>query len=192
MAVEVDVRDLLGQPGAARSVHVHRSVEGLRTELARVPEDQPIEGDLLLESVGLGVLVTGPLEGTMALVCARCLKPVESVFQVDVQELFAPGAVPGGDEYPLREEGSVDLEPMIRDAVMLAMPFAPLCRPDCLGLCPRCGGDRNLGECRCETEPDARWSALDSLALPEEMPELDRPGPAQPESTPRGDSNAHP
>jgi uncharacterized protein len=81
-----------------------------------------------------------------------------------VQELYAPEASPEDDEYPLLE-GAVDLEPMIRDAILLAMPFAPLCRPDCRGLCERCGGDRNLGECHSPPEVDVRWAPLLELNL---------------------------
>ena len=60
-------------------------------------------------------------------------------------------------------EGFVDLEPMIRDNVVPSFPFAPLHAPDCLGLCARCGGDRNLGECTCEEPVDDRWAALAGL-----------------------------
>ena len=162
MPVAFDVRDLVGHPGASRSVALRQPVAGLATELARVPEDREVDGDLLFESVVEGILVSGPLEGTLALVCARCLTPVESRFHVEVRELFAAGAGPGEDEYPIAE-GRVDLEPMIRDAVLLAMPFAPLCKPDCLGLCERCGGNRNLGECTCGPRADPRWSPLDGL-----------------------------
>src|SRR5439155_14718691 len=70
------------------------------------------------------------------------------------------------DEYPITE-GTIDLEPLIRDAVLLMVPFAPLCTPQCLGLCERCGGDRNLGECSCGPEPDARWEALATLRFPD-------------------------
>jgi len=111
-----------------------------------------------------GILVSGPVTGTMTMVCARCLKPFEAPFSVRVQELFTPQAQPEDDEYPLRDE-TVDLEPMLRDAVVLAMPFAPLCRADCIGLCERCGGDRNLGECSCGPEIDARWAPLAGLDL---------------------------
>ncbi|TMK86320.1 MAG: DUF177 domain-containing protein [Actinobacteria bacterium] len=168
MTVPIDVRDLLGHPGASRTVHVGEPVAGLATQVASVPEDRPVAGDLLFESVIEGLLVSGSLEGTMALVCARCLKPIESAFRIDVQELFAPGATPTDDEYPVTD-GSVDLEPMIRDAVVLAMPFAPLCRPDCQGLCERCGGDRNLGECACPPETDSRWSALLELNFSDDV-----------------------
>jgi DUF177 domain-containing protein len=160
----IDVRDLTGRPGSSREVRISEPIPGLGTQLAEVPEDRPIGGNLLLESVVEGILVSGPLRGTMVLTCARCLKPFETAFDLEVRELFAPEATPDDDEYPLAE-GAVDLEPMIRDAVLLAMPFAPLHSSDCLGLCGRCGGDRNLGECRCEPEVDGRWAPLLELNL---------------------------
>jgi uncharacterized protein len=170
VTVSIDVSDLLERPGSSRPLHVEEPIDGLATELARVPEDRPVRGDLLLESVVEGVLVRGPLSGVMVVSCARCLKPIEVPFRFDVQELFAIGATGEDDEYPL-SEGELDLEPMIRDTVVLSMPFAPLCRPGCLGLCGRCGGDRNLGECTCPPEVDERWSVLTGLDL------TDDPGP---------------
>lgn len=166
MTVAIDVRDLLGRPGSQRTVHVHEPVPGLATELARVPDDHPVHADLLMESLVEGILASGPVQGTMALTCARCLKPFESGFRLQVRELFSAGAGLEGDEgYPI-EDGFVDLEPLIRDNVVPAMPFAPSCRSDCLGLCPRCGGDRNLGECSCPDTPDSRWAVLADLDLP--------------------------
>ena len=162
MTVSVDVRDLLGHPGSHRTVHIQEPVEGLATELVRVPDDVPVEADLLMESVVEGVLASGPVEGVWVVSCARCLKPFESAFRVEVQELFRPGGPESDEEYPI-DEGVLDLEPLIRDNVVPAMPFAPLCRPDCLGLCARCGGDRNLGECSCAEATDPRWSALSAL-----------------------------
>jgi uncharacterized protein len=160
----IDVRDLLDNPGAARTVQVNEPVPGLRLGLAAVPEDAPIRGDLLLESVVEGILVSGPVRGRLALSCARCLKDFEAALAIEVQELFSRDAGPDGEEYPLSPEGSIDIEPMVRDTVLLAVPFSPLCRPDCLGLCERCGGDRNLVECTCAPETaDPRWAALDNL-----------------------------
>jgi uncharacterized protein len=164
MTVQVDVRDLVGRPGASRIVELAEAVDGLRTELAFVPEDQPVIARLLMESVVEGMLASGPLSGVMVIRCARCLTSSKRPFRVETQEMFTPGADPTDDEYPL-SDGFVDLEPMIRDAVLLAMPLAPLCSPDCLGLCPRCGGDRNLGECGCQPEIDARWAPLSSLRI---------------------------
>ncbi len=158
----VDVRDLLDRPGASREVHVSEVIEGLAGELVSVPEAVRI--DLLLESVVEGILASGPVSGRMAFRCARCLKPSGQSFRLQVTELFALGAGEEDDEYPVRDE-TIDLEPMVRDTVVLALPFSPLCRPDCLGLCERCGGDRNLGECSCGPEVDPRWAPLAGLEL---------------------------
>jgi len=164
--IEIDVRDLVGHPGASRLVHVDEPVEGLELELSQVPVDRPIEADLLLESVVEGILVTGPLRGSMRFSCARCLKTFEQPFDLEVSELFAAEVEPEDDEYPLGPEGALDIEPMVRDAVLLSMPFSPLCRSDCAGLCERCGGDRNLGECTCPPETaDPRWAALSEIRL---------------------------
>jgi uncharacterized protein len=170
MAVEIDVRELIGHPGASRAMRVAEPIEGIGAGLASVPPDRPVEADLVLESVVDGILVSGPLSGEMEISCARCLKAVPTPFELEVQELFAAAERADPDEeYVLPAEGFIDLEPMIRDALVLAMPFSPLCRPDCLGLCARCGGDRNLGECSCPPEVDERWAALAMIEFPDEM-----------------------
>ena len=162
--IDVDVRDLIRHPGASRSHRLPEPVADLQVTLARMPDDAPVEGDLLLESVVEGILVSGRLSGPLTLTCARCLVEFEGRVDVDVQELFSRGPERAADEYQLSPEGSLDLEPMVRDGVMLALPVSPLCRADCLGLCERCGGDRNLGQCTCVEETvDARWAALDAL-----------------------------
>jgi uncharacterized protein len=162
--IDVDVRELIAHPGSSRQHRLHQPVPDLRVELAAVPDDAPVEGDLLLESLVDGILVTGPITGRLMLTCARCLKEFEGRVEVEVQELFSRNPERSAEEYSLTPEGSLDLEPLVRDGVMLALPFSPLCRADCLGLCERCGGDRNLDECSCVDEPpDARWAALDSL-----------------------------
>jgi uncharacterized protein len=173
VTVEVDVRDLVDRPGSHRTVHVEEPIDGLETELARVPPDRPVEADLLMESVVEGILASGPVSGTVRYSCARCLKPFNGAFQVEVQELFAREVRSEEDEYPLGE-GVVDVEPLIRDVVVTAMPFAPLCRPDCAGLCSRCGSDLNDGPCSCSPEQDARWSALSEIRFDVEASREDR------------------
>jgi uncharacterized protein len=160
----VDVRDLLEAPGASRRMTVERTFDDMRTELARVPAESPVRIEVLLESVVEGIQVSGPLSGRIAYRCARCLKDFSDEFRFEVDELFASDAAEESDEYPIAE-GRIDLEPMVRDTVVPAMPFSPLCRRDCLGLCERCGGDRNLGECSCRPATDPRWEALDRLRL---------------------------
>ncbi|HYH28075.1 MAG TPA: YceD family protein [Actinomycetota bacterium] len=164
MSLPVDVRDLVDRPGAAREVHMSEPVAGLATELASVPEDVPVRADLLLESVVEGILVSGPLSGEVNLRCSRCLKDFRRPFEVRVTELFAPDPGAEDEHYPLAE-GAIDIEPLVRDAVVLEMPFSPLCRPDCQGLCEICGGDRNLGECPGHELTDPRWDALKDIDL---------------------------
>jgi uncharacterized protein len=157
----IDVRDLLENPGTTKTVPVDEPVAGLQSQLALVADDAPLAGALVLESVVEGVFVRGSVEGTMTLRCARCLKEFEGGFEAQMSEVVPREAGPE-DDYALEPDLTLDPEPMIRDAVVLSMPFSPLCKPDCLGLCERCGGDRNLGECACAEAPaDPRWAGLE-------------------------------
>lgn len=167
MTIEpIDVRDLLGKPGASRTVGIRGTVEDLGTELAMLRTDVPVTGELLLESVVEGILVSGRLHGVLALRCARCLVEFESPADVEVSELFTlTPATDDPDVYRLDPEGVLDPAQMVRDAFGLELPFSPLHRPDCGGICGVCGGDRNLGECPGNhDEIDPRWSRLE-LAL---------------------------
>ncbi len=160
----VSVAEILGRPGAYRDIHISRSLPGVRTTLARLEND--LEARLRLESVVEGVLVTGRATGGVLLECARCLKELPAQIHVDVCELFyGPGHQPPADEDAYSVRGiELDLEPMLRDAVTLALPLNPLCKEDCKGLCARCGKDLNLGDCTCtESESDPRWAALDAV-----------------------------
>lgn len=164
----IDVRDLVGRPGASREQPIHGTVQGLASELARVPDDAPIDGTLVLESVVEGILVSGRLEGTMTLRCARCLTEFTRRFGVDVHELFTAMPDEDADEYALDPELGIDPDQMLRDTIGVELPFSPLCRADCLGLCEVCGGDRNLGECPGHDRIDPRLAVLSEL-----LPALD-------------------
>jgi uncharacterized protein len=157
----LDVRDLLGHPGAVREERLRESLEGLETELAGVPA--PIDADLVLEALVEGICVTGTVRGTLALRCARCLAAFERGFEIRVHELFVRDAADDGEEYPFDPERGIDPEQMLRDAIGTELPFSPLCRPDCLGLCEVCGGDRNLRECPGHERVDPRLAALADL-----------------------------
>jgi DUF177 domain-containing protein len=160
----IDVRDLVGQPGSSRQTHVEGTVDDLGTELARVREEDAVEGDLLLEGLVEGILVSGTLRGTMALQCARCLRDFEQPFAVDLHEMFVPAPDEDTDDYPLDPEGLIEPDQMVRDAIGVELPFSPLHSPDCKGLCPVCGGDRNLGECPGDhPSTDPRWAGLEQL-----------------------------
>jgi DUF177 domain-containing protein len=165
----IDVRDLIGHPGASRTKHVRGTLEGLGTEVASLGHDEAVDGVLLLECVVEGILVSGPIRGTVHFRCARCLIEFDRPLAVEVHELFTRRPDEGGDEadaYVLDPGGWLEPEQMVRDAVGVELPFSPLCRPDCLGICDVCGGDRNLGECPGHEEIDPRWVELERLLEP--------------------------
>lgn len=164
MIATIDVRDLLGQPGASRGVRLQGTLEDLGTELARPAPDEPLEAELLLESGVEGILVSGRVRGSLQLRCARCLKDFAAPLDVEVHEMFVADPDPESDQYALDPEGAVDPDQMVRDTVGVELPFSPLHSTDCKGLCPVCGGDRNLDECPGDhPQVDARWSALDQV-----------------------------
>jgi uncharacterized protein len=179
----IDVRDLVGRPGIWRSEQVSGTIDDLATELAGLSEDTPVTADLTLESLDEGILASGRLEGALSLRCARCLKDFEQGIAVELRELFVPFPHEDSDEYPLDPDGFLDPDQMIRDAIGVELPFAPVCRPDCRGLCGRCGGDLNVGECTCsEPEIDPRWDGLEALF--EEL--HGSTTPVEPEGPPHG------
>ncbi len=160
----IEVNDLVGHPGASRRVVLSGTLEGLSGELAGVPDDRPIEGELLLESVIEGILASGHLRGDFSLRCARCLQEFAQPFDVEVHEMFVPAPDEDADDYPLGPEATIEPEQMVRDAIGVEIPFSPLHSPDCQGLCPVCGGDRNLGECPGDhPSTDPRWAGLEQL-----------------------------
>jgi uncharacterized protein len=149
--------------------------DGLGTEVAWVPEGAELELDLRLESVMEGVLVSGTIKGVAAGECVRCLSDVEIMLNVPLMELFAyPGrAVPeADDEDEVRELGDddmIDLEPALRDTVVPALPFKPVCRDDCPGLCSECGALLAEEPGHTHDTADPRWAALQGI-LEQGMP----------------------
>lgn len=158
------VAEILGRPGGYRDLEVKRSLIGVVVGLAEIT-DAPVRATLRAESVMEGILVTGRLRATASSQCARCLRDVASNVDLDICELFAAGDEPVADEDAYRVDGlEIDLEPMLRDALGLALPLRPLCRPDCPGLCARCGRDVGDESCACaQDDSDPRWAALDGL-----------------------------
>ena len=132
-----------------------------------VPEGSLLDVDVTLEAVpgmGGGVLATGTAATGWQAQCRRCSAPIDGRLQVAFQEEYVPRAVEG-ETYPIVNE-TVDLEVVAREAILLDLPLAPLCREECAGLCPTCGADLNDGACPCAPQAvDPRWSALGALAI---------------------------
>lgn len=144
----------------------------LGIDVIGVPPGSPVDLDLRLESVGEGVLVTGTAVVRLAGSCARCLEKIASQEEVDILQLFCyPGKELDDAEALHIEAELIDLEPVLRDAVVLDLPFSPLCRPDCAGLCPECGINLNADTDHSHAEPtDPRWSGLGAWTEPTNEP----------------------
>jgi uncharacterized protein len=130
-----------------------------------VPAGSPAQVSVLLESVHEGVLVTGTAEVALAGECARCLDPIRAPLEVELQELYVYPESDAGEDEASRLEGELlDLEQVLREAVVLALPFRPVCREDCPGLCAQCGARLADDPGHRHAEPiDPRWAALSAL-----------------------------
>lgn len=167
-ALRVDVADLLRHGGGRREVHLSAPTGELAGNLAAGPVQMAPGADLRidfsLERVGEGIVARGTVSGCWRAACSRCLGPVERAISVRVDELFEEHPVEG-ETYAV-EGDHIDLEPAVRDNLLVELPAAPHCRDDCRGLCPRCGADLNVASCSCDPdEPDPRWDALRELHL---------------------------
>jgi len=143
--------------------------EGIDPGRSVVPSEAQAQVDVTLVAFDGGIDAKGTVRAPWVGVCRRCATPVSGELVIALNERFALGASPDAnsdeaDFYPIVDD-TIDLGPMARDALVLELPAAPLCRADCAGLCPTCGADRNEGggECGCVAPPDPRWANLDVL-----------------------------
>jgi uncharacterized protein len=162
-----------GSAGTSRRYTLYEEIRDLDPDLEPL---LPLEGTVTLMRTSQGVLVTGRLRTRLQVECRRCLEPFEADVEFDLEEEFLPVVLIGDapiDSVPAEDideallidsDHILDLSEVVRQALWLALPEQEVCRPDCAGLCPRCGGNRNLGECQCDAEPiDPRWAALQAM-----------------------------
>nr|WP_205752154.1 YceD family protein [Cryptosporangium phraense] len=146
--------------------------EDLALDLVRVPAGTTLDLEVMLESVLEGVLVSTTAEVPIEGECGRCLEPFQDFVDVEIQELYAyPDSetddTTDEDEVSRLQGDFLDLEPALRDAVVLALPTNPLCRDDCPGLCPDCGVHwDDLPPEHSHDVADPRWAALQALNDP--------------------------
>ena len=161
--LRIGVLELRRRPGTQREVHLATPLEGLAITSAQVPEGADVVVDATLEAIEGAITVSGTVTAPWVGECRRCLEPVSGTVEPTLSEVFEPRPVEG-ETYPL-EGDEVDLEPVVRDAVLLSLPLAPLCREDCAGPAPDefpaapTAEDGDEGE----ATPDPRWAALEQL-----------------------------
>jgi DUF177 domain-containing protein len=167
----LDTRDLPRSPGAMRVVErVVPAPKDLGLELIRVPAGADLALTLRMESVTEGVLVSAEVHAPLVGECGRCLREINDSVDVTFQELYAyehstTDETADEDEVGRMQGDFIDLEPEVRDALVLALPTNPVCRPDCPGLCPDCGEPwDDLPADHAHEQFDERWEALRRLA----------------------------
>ncbi len=163
----VDTRELGRRPGTMRKLtRVVPAPADLGIDVIHVPAGSDLELTLRLEAVMEGVLVSGRVWGRLAGECVRCLDPLEQDLDVDFQELYAYDGDRSGDadeDVRTLEGDLLDLEVAVRDAVVLALPLAPVCTQECPGLCPDCGARLADDQDHRHETVDSRWAALHSM-----------------------------
>jgi uncharacterized protein len=164
----VNVRDLVHKPGEMREHTLDIALkEKLGEGLISVPAGHELHVDVRLESVHEGILVSADVSTDADGECGRCLREIRERVEVEFQELFAYSSDEAYDHEV--HDDHVDLESLIRDTVVLALPFQPVCTPDCPGLDPVTG--ERLADHPAQPAPevlDPRWSALAGLAASED------------------------
>ena len=160
---QLPVRDIERKPGEMRE-HVLDlpAPEKWGEGLLSIAASELLELDVRLESVHEGILVSGTVDTTATGVCGRCLIDIDEPVEVEFQELFA---YPGDEANDFEvQDDHVDLETLVRDAAVLALPFQPVCQPDCPGLDPETGERLTESTGTEQAAPiDPRWSALQNI-----------------------------
>jgi len=184
-ATAIDVSRLPRSPGSV--LEVAREIPApadLSVAMARVAPESPIDIDITLESVVEGIWMSGTADVDVTAECSRCLDPIEWAETVELEQLFvypatdASGAIVRGaadddatgatgdaeEPEPEVHDDTIDIEGPLRDAVVLSLPLAPLCSPDCAGICPQCGERlESLDTPHDHPDTDPRWAALEAL-----------------------------
>jgi uncharacterized protein len=135
---------------------------------------EAVTGSVELIRTNRGVLVRARLRLTDPETCSRCLRALQETLPIEFEEEFRTTVevrsgqpteeAPEEEDFLIDEHHMLDLTEAIRQYREASAVMQPLCRPDCRGLCPRCGQDLNNGDCKCATTPiDNRWSALAAL-----------------------------
>jgi uncharacterized metal-binding protein YceD (DUF177 family) len=191
MPYQVLVRDLpTHRTFEVTTARVAEWLKGLpMRDVLGAPDDDPQAGhgvaDLELYADGTHAFASGTFRGEVTVACSRCVNPVTLHIDEKLRVTFMPRhEMPADDDEPAADDDDgpevtdedldvfpfdgerIDVEPLLREQFVLAIPFAPLCAETCKGLCPQCGVDRNTTSCSCVPPTDPRLAALKGLKIP--------------------------
>ena len=170
MRIEIERLDAQGEAFAHRYATDELSLDD---ETARVASEASVSGRATRK--GDEVRLRGTVTAEVEVYCDRCAAPIVAPLEVEFDTSFIPAEVERGvvENVELKafdldrsvyEGGEVDVDDLVREQILLALPTRSLCREDCKGLCPACGADLNAGDCACDKEEtDPRWAALGAL-----------------------------
>lgn len=179
----VSVAQVASRPGQSKPIDtVFPAPSGIGDDIVGVREGADVRVVGSFDSIVDGLVFTGRIEAPLTAECTRCLKPIDPDWTVNATLFFpydAPGAddgrgtgeveiIAGEDEaedvYPLSSDGAfADMESPLRDTLVEALPLQPLCKEDCLGLCPQCGVDLNEDPDHHHDVTDIRFAALEQF-----------------------------
>jgi uncharacterized protein len=160
--------------GSSRRIDIELSPKLLDLEDSdlRLKSDLHVAGEI--EKTSAEVIVRGSITGEGEIECSRCLQPVDQKLKIDFQANFVTpehfsldkeNEVSISDlDTDVLEGDRIEIEDIVREQILLNVPEQVFCKPDCRGLCPKCGSNRNLIDCKCDlNETDPRWAALKNL-----------------------------
>jgi len=169
--MRIELENLQG--GKGDFAHVYQP-DDLNPVDERVSLTQPATVSGKVRLAGNEVFVNGHVETRAKIECDRCLRPVETPVNADFSLEYISGSEYESSEVAELTEAemsvsvfdgeALDVDEIVKEQVLLAVPTRMLCREDCKGICPECGTDRNTGDCSCATSDiDPRWAALKNL-----------------------------
>ena len=163
--MDINVAQLIKESiGSKHNCHIDESTG--------VNDINAVKGDVTLTRTKSGLMVKGEMTASVRGICSRCLKLIDYEVSYDFEEEALPSTITSeglspkaqSDNLTIDENQILDLSEVIQQYALLTMPIKPLCRPDCAGICPRCGQDLNQTACQCPPNAhDQRWSKLISL-----------------------------
>ena len=169
--MQFNVAHLLKEPVGASE---HHTLDATFAPLGETGTDR-VQGQIRFVRVTDGIWVSGMLDSNAVCTCSRCLKGFSLTLQLDLDEIYLPvvDIITGGalslpedtdPSFIIDDHHTLDITEVVRQSAIVTLPMKPLCRPDCAGLCPECGSDRNQVRCTCQSvESDPRWASLSRL-----------------------------